>query len=234
MSPEISSPALVQHAFIQALNLDKKLYTCWSNLGVFYLQQGDISRANKAFGKAQQFDTAFLNGWIGQAFIAELNGLRDESMDLFRHCTSLGFHLESSLGYSNFVCSVLSESRYWKIPKFEYAIDKMNAIPLALDSMTWHCQAVDQEATFEALAYLGYLNGRQGLWKQAIGWYQKALEKCDGLKKDRCLTDLGYCFLKVEAVKEAIKCFSSVGEATFSSSIGLALAHFRGESFQIS
>ncbi len=232
MSPEINNPALAQHAFMQALNLDKKLYTCWSNLGVFYMKQGDICRANKAFGKAQQFDTGFLNGWIGQSFVAELNGLKDEAMDLFRHCTSLGFHLESSLGYSNFVCSVLNESGYWKVPKFEYAIDKMNAVPLALDSMTWHCQAVDQEATFEALVYLGYLNGRMSLWKPAIGWYQKALAKCEGLKKDRCFTDLGYCFMKVDDYKEAIKCFTSVGEATFSSSIGLALSYFRAKNYE--
>ncbi|CAO1320531.1 unnamed protein product [Diamesa hyperborea] len=64
-------------------------------------------------------------------------------------CTQLGFHLESSIGYSNFVCSVLNEEDYSKDPKYEYAIDKMHAVPLALDSINWHCVA-DSDTTFEA------------------------------------------------------------------------------------
>lgn len=69
-SKEIDDPALAQHSFIKAINLDKKTYTSWSNLGFFYLIQGDIKLANKAFGRAQQSDTTFLNAWIGQGIVS--------------------------------------------------------------------------------------------------------------------------------------------------------------------
>lgn len=63
---EINDPALTQHCFIKAINLDKKTFTSWSNLGVFYLIHGNIKLANKAFGRAQQSDTTFERCWIGQ------------------------------------------------------------------------------------------------------------------------------------------------------------------------
>lgn len=182
-SNEINNPALAQHCFIKAVTIDKMSYTSWSNLGVFYLTQGNIKLANKAFGRAQQFDTTFLNAWIGQAFIAELIGEKDEAMDLFRHCTHLGYHSDAALGYANFVCSVLNEEDYAKLPKYEYAIDKMHGKALALDSIDWYASAETSETSFEAFSYLGYLNATEGMLQKAVEAYRKAVGKCDGLKK---------------------------------------------------
>lgn len=224
---EIDDPALTQHCFVKAISLDKKTYTSWSNLGAFYLTRGDIPLANKAFSRAQQSDTTFLNAWIGQGIIAELVVDRDEAMDLFRHCTQLGFHRESSIGYPNYVCSVLNEENYAKTPKYEYAIDRMFAIPLALDNVNWHV-LMDSDASFEAWSYVGYLSGREGLWKRAIEAYEKAVTLVDGVKKDQSLTDLGFCYLKVGKDEEAARVFSEVKEATFTSTIGLALALQKG------
>lgn len=225
---EIDNPALAQHCFIKAATLDKKTYTSWSNLGVFYLMHNDIKLANKAFSRAQQSDTSFLNAWIGQAWIAEMIGDRDEAMDLFRHCTQLGFHHEASIGYPNFVCSVLNEKNYASIPKYEYAIDKMHAIPLALDNSQWHCLSAS-DVTFEAWSYVGYLSRRQNLYKQAVAAYEKAVEISTDKQKDQCLTDLGFCCLKIGENKKAAKAFSDVKEATFQSTVGLALAFYKGE-----
>lgn len=224
---EIDDPALTQHCFIKAITLDKKTYTSWSNLGVFYLMQGDVKLANKAFSRAQQSDTTFLNAWIGQGLIAELIGDRDEAMDLFRHCTQLGFHHESSIGYPNYVCSVLDEPDYAAIPKYEYAIDKMHAIPLALDNIIWH-SLIEADATFEARAYLGYLSRCQGLWNQSIEAYKKAIKLTDGVSKDKCLTDLGYSYLKADKHSEAVETFNNIQAATFTSTVGLALAFYKG------
>lgn len=229
---EINDPALAQHSFIKAVTLDKKTFTSWCNLGVFYLIQGNVPLANKAFSRAQQTDTTFLNAWIGQATIAEMIGDRDEAMDLFRHCTQLGFHLESSIGYSNFVCSVLNEEDYSKDPKYEYAIDKMHAVPLALDSINWHCVA-DSDTTFEAYSYLGYLNGCQGLWNESIAAYKKAVERSDDKNKDKCLIDLGFSLLRKQKYLEAAEVFQSVGETNFSAQIGLSLAYFKGDNLLI-
>jgi superkiller protein 3 len=231
-SNEINNPGLAQHCFIKAVTLDKKTFTSWSNLGVFYLMRGDIKLANKAFSRAQQSDTAFLNAWIGQSWIAELIGDRDEAMDLFRHCTQLGFHHESSIGYPNFVCSILNEPNYASIPKYEYAIDKMHAISLALDNSQWHC-LMESETTFEAWTYVGYLSRCQKLYKQAATAYEKAVEKCSGQEKDKCLTDLGFCYLKIDENQKAAKVFSEVKEASFQSSVGLALAFYKGSKIKI-
>lgn len=227
VTKEIDDPALTQHSFVKAISIDKKTYTSWSNLGAFYLMRGDIKLANKAFSRAQQSDTTFLNAWIGQGIIAELIGDRDEAMDLFRHCTQLGFHHEASIGYPNYVCSVLNEENYAAVPKYEYAIDRMFAVPLALDNVAWHV-LTEADASFEAWTYVGYLSGREGLWKRAIQAYEKAVTLAEGEKKDRCLTDLGFCYLKVGKDADAARVFSEVKEATFTSTIGLALAFYKG------
>ena len=70
-----------------------------------HLRRTDL--ANKAFKEAQNQDPTFLQGWTGQAFIAETYGYEDEAMDLFRHCISLGNGLEASLGYGHFICKTL-------------------------------------------------------------------------------------------------------------------------------
>lgn len=224
---EINDPALAQHCFIKAITLDKKTYTSWSNLGFFYLSQDDIKLANKAFSRAQQSDTTFLNAWIGQGIIADMIGDRDEAMDLFRHCTQLGYHQESSIGYPNFVCAVLNEPDYTSIAKYEYAIDKMFAIPLALDNINWHT-LMEADASFEAWSYVGYLSSCQGLWKRSAEAYEKAVKLAEDSAKDKCLTDLGYVYLKLNKNSEAAKAFNEVKAATFSSTIGLALAFHKG------
>ncbi|CRK95703.1 CLUMA_CG009161, isoform A [Clunio marinus] len=232
-SKEINDPALAQHSFIKAISLDKKTYTSWNNLGVFYLMQNDIKLGNKAFSRAQQSDTTFLNAWIGQSIIAEMIGDQNEAMDLFRHCTQLGFHYESSIGYSNHVCSILNESNYANDPKYEYAIDKMFAIPLALDHALWHTLLESDQTSFEAWNFVGYLSGKQGLWTQAITAYENGLKLLEnGIKKDSCLTDLGYCYLKVGRNSVATKAFMNVKEATFTSTIGLALAFYKDKNYE--
>ena len=42
------------------------------------------------FQEAQNQDPAYLQGWIGQALLAETASYEDEAIDLFRHCTFLG------------------------------------------------------------------------------------------------------------------------------------------------
>jgi hypothetical protein len=64
----------------------------------------EFELANKAFKESQNQDPSYLQGWVGQALLAELMGVDAESMDLFRHATFLGHELESSIGYANWVC----------------------------------------------------------------------------------------------------------------------------------
>ena len=45
------------------------------------------------FQEAQNQDPAYLQGWIGQALLAESASYEDEAIDLFRHCTFLGMKI---------------------------------------------------------------------------------------------------------------------------------------------
>lgn len=46
--------ALAQHCFIKAISVGKDNAIAWTNLGVLYVQYGDMLLANKAFARAQE------------------------------------------------------------------------------------------------------------------------------------------------------------------------------------
>lgn len=228
----INNLALAQHCFIKSISLEDKSATSWTNLGVLYASQNNIKLANKAYGRAQQTDPSSINAWVGQAILAEVLGQGDEAMDLFRHCTQLGFNKESAVGYTHWVCSILENSDYLKDHKYRYAIENMHAVAVALDSMNWVCSHEDVNSSVESLCFLGYLNFRQGLWKNAIRAFKLAAEKACDKQKDVILTNLGYCLLKNNQIEDAINVLNAVSEATFKSTIGLALALFKGKKYQ--
>ncbi|XP_055540464.1 tetratricopeptide repeat protein 37 isoform X2 [Wyeomyia smithii] len=230
---QVNNLALAQHCFIEAISLDKKTAAVgWSNLGILYLLQGSTSLANKAFGQAQQIDTGYMNAWIGQAIIAEQMGQVDEAIDLFRHCTQLGYHPESSLGYSHWVCSVMQDDDYRKNKRYLFAIENMHALPHSHDSITWHCAEKEDEASGEALRFLGYISYKLGLWRTAATAFQNALSKTNGIHKDHVLCDLGYCFLKLKKYHDAVECFQQLSEATYEAAVGKALAYFKSGQYE--
>lgn len=230
---QINNLALAQHCFIEAVSLDKKTAAvAWSNLGILYLLQGSTNLANKAFGRAQQVDTTYINAWIGQAIIAEQMGQVDEAIDLFRHCTQLGYHPESSLGYSHWVCSVMQDEDYRKNKRYLFAIENMHALPVSHDSITWHCAEKEDEASEEALRFLGYISYKMGLWRTAAEAYRKALTKTSEIRKDQILCDLGYCLLKQKKYHDAVECFELLGEATYEAAVGKALAYFKSGQYE--
>lgn len=61
-----------------------------------------------------------------------------DAMDLFRHTTVLGVHPESCIGYSHWVCSSLMDTKTSKDTNYIYNIEKMHAVPIAGDAMTWY------------------------------------------------------------------------------------------------
>lgn len=174
---------MAQHCFIKALNIDKKSAVSWTNLGVLYLIHGQIKLANKAFGRSQQADTGYINAWTGQAYIAERIGEDDEAMDLFKHSTSLGYTPESAIGFAHWVCLILNSEDLMADRRFRYTIEKLHALPIAMDSIQWFCDAEDDKATAESLCFLGYLYYRQRIWSKAIESFRRASGKCDGVVK---------------------------------------------------
>ncbi|XP_052869368.1 tetratricopeptide repeat protein 37 [Anopheles cruzii] len=239
----INDRALAQHCFVEAMTIDRKTAaSAWSNLAVLYLIGGQVGLANKAFSRAQQCDTTFLNAWIGQATIAESVGQPDEAMDLFRHCTQLGYHPESSVGYAHWVCTVISTDDYQTNERYRFAIDDMHALPVSHDAITWHCADRADRATVPALRFLGNISSRLGLWRTATEGYRRALEALALVShpnayeiraKDEILCDLGYCLMKQKRYTEAVQCYEDIrGEAFYRASIGRAQAYFRAALYQ--
>lgn len=128
---------VAQHCLIQAVDLERKSYTAWTNLGVLYIKLGDILLANEAFKRAQQSSPIYANAWIGQAMVAELLGEQEEAFDLFRHCQQFDYHPEAALGYAHWVCQVLSDPSVRNKPHNKYAIEHMYADTHALDAINW-------------------------------------------------------------------------------------------------
>uniref|UniRef100_A0A182QN41 Tetratricopeptide repeat protein 37 n=1 Tax=Anopheles farauti TaxID=69004 RepID=A0A182QN41_9DIPT len=232
---EVNNLALAQHCFVEAVTVDRKTAAAaWNNLGVLYLKHGPLGLANKAFGRAQQCDTTFMNAWIGQALIAECCGQMDEAMDLFRHCTQLGYHRESSIGYAHWVCSVVNEENYQENERYRFAIDAMGALPIAHDSITWHCADLADRASAVALSFLGNLSSRLGLWRTASDAYRRAVNVADTAQiKDQFLCDLGYSLMKQQRHEEAVRCYENMrAEPSYRGLIGRAQAYFRAQQYE--
>uniref|UniRef100_A0A182PIB7 Tetratricopeptide repeat protein 37 n=1 Tax=Anopheles epiroticus TaxID=199890 RepID=A0A182PIB7_9DIPT len=232
---EVNNLALAQHCFVEAVTVDRKTAaSAWSNLGVLYLCHGPLGLANKAFGRAQQCDTTFMNAWIGQAMIAERVGQMDEAMDLFRHCTQLGYHREASLGYAHWVCSIVNEDNYHENERYRFAIDAMAALPVAHDAIVWHCADLAERSSVVALRFLGNLSSRLGLWRTASEAYRRAAAGAtQPALRDEILCDLGHCLMKQARHEEAVQCYESLrGEPHYRAVIGRAQAYFRAAQYE--
>lgn len=190
-SKRVNNVALAQHCFIKSVTIDRKCAVAWSNLGILYLTQGELGLANKALSQSQTTRPEFQNAWIGQAQIAELIG-DDEAMDLFRHCTQLGFNLVSSIGYANCICALVNQSEKKNQEIYRYHIEKMYGIEVSLDNMIWYCTVEDERASFEALTLLGYLYSKQDLHCKAVSVLEKALQKIE-IGEKRYLLIVFFC-----------------------------------------
>lgn len=222
-----------QHCFIQALVLDRKSYTSWTNLGVLYLKLNDIKLANQAFQRAQQSSPIYPNAWIGQAIIAEHIADEEEALDLFRHCQQFEYHLESTIGYAHWVCSVLSDPNKRKEPRYKRTIDLMFAGTVALDAINWYYNVEEEFCSPEALSYFSFLNAQHQLWRPAIKGYLQAVKTTTNPEiRNKLFTNLGFMFLKINQPEEAINAFNLVLEASFKPIVGLALAYFKSGQHQ--
>ncbi|XP_014100452.2 tetratricopeptide repeat protein 37 [Bactrocera oleae] len=229
----VNNLPLAQHCFIQALTLDRKSFTTWTNLGVLYLKLSEIKLANQAFQRAQQSSPIYGNAWIGQAMIAEAIGEEEEALDLFRHCQQFEYHSESSLGYAHWVCNVLTNAEKCKIPHYRHAIDSMYADVVALDAISWHIVNEEKDATPAALSFQGFLNIRQKNYALAERAYLQAIEHiASGADRDKLLTNLGYLYLTINRPNDAINVFNCITHASFKAIIGLALAFVRAGQHQ--
>ncbi|XP_069681678.1 tetratricopeptide repeat protein 37 [Periplaneta americana] len=231
-SPELGNLGLAQHAFIKAIQLENNAIT-WTNLGTLYLCLNEIKLAHEAFKVAQRTDPAYVESWIGQALIAESMN-HEDAMDLFRHTTQLGIHPESCIGYSHWVCSTLKNTSDRTDPYYVYSIEKMHAIPVAGDSMTWYTGHINKNAC--AFNMLGLLLERQKLYRGAAGAFEAALKlleaDSDSTLSDMVHSNLGRVLVELQRYSEAIQQYQAVQKADFVTQCGLAMAYFKANQYE--
>jgi len=224
--------ALAQHCFIQSLKLETSA-VAWTNLGTVYLQVGETQLAHKAFVGAQNLQPDYLRGWAGQALVAEV-AESSESMDLFRHCTFLGDEVESGVGYSNWVVSILSSlDKGTKVDKHnKYIIHKMHGVTTAIDSLVKYVLREPEDAG--AQCQLGLLMERQGLLEGAAEALERSLALVVGnvTQSDKVENNLGRVYTKLGKYDEAIQHYRSIKNTTFYSQVGLALSYFKQNQLQ--
>ena len=79
------NPRVAQHSFVRSLYISDKNARTWTNLGVFYLAEGDVQLANDAFTRAQSVDPDYAQAWLGQGLLAAQLGETKEARNLFTH-----------------------------------------------------------------------------------------------------------------------------------------------------
>ncbi|CAH1994676.1 unnamed protein product [Acanthoscelides obtectus] len=226
MHQEPPNLSLAQHAFIKALIADHNYAVAWANLGTLYFIMDDIKLANKAFAQGQRSDPSHVQSWIGQALIAESLG-HEEAMDLFRHCTQIAHHQQSSIGYGHWVCQTLLDSDPHEVI---YAIHNMHAIPVACDALTYYTENNPQDSC--AWNMLGILKERMQLKQGTLDAFKKAYQLSSQQTRDKARVNYGRMLYKVEDYARAISMFREVEEANFKSGVGLALAYFKDKQYE--
>ncbi|XP_054277686.1 tetratricopeptide repeat protein 37-like [Macrosteles quadrilineatus] len=227
--PEVKNYRLAQHAFIKATMADESVAVPWANLGALYLTLGRAQLANMAFGAGQRTDPEYCPSWLGQALIAE-DVKHQETNELFRHTTQLGFNAESCVGYAEHVCRILQNREYKKDRNSMYFIEKMHAVPLAVDVLTWATDEVENDAC--GLNMLGCLLERQGLYGPAVQALSRAVKHVSADHKDKVMANFARVLLKAGKTEDAVQVYRGIGKFDIHSQCGLSLALYKGKQYQ--
>ena len=245
--------SLAQHAFIKSIEIVNNSIS-WTNLGILYLLMDEHGLANNAFKEAQNQEPSYINGWVGQALLAELTGFDEEAMDLFRHTTILGNEPESAIGYAHWICKTMQrmfkESRLVPISEQvlenendklkkknhgQYCIERMFGITVATDCLMQYVDRIKGDPC--ALNMLGVLLEREGLLtmaKKVLLWALKSIDDTARLAEiiseqkveliDKIRQSLARVLFKLHEYNAAEEQFLLVTKRDFYGQIGFALS----------
>ena len=242
-----NAKSLAQHAFITSIETENNAIS-WTNLGILYLISNEFKLANKAFKEAQNQDPSYINCWVGQALLAEIGGVDEEAMDLFRHTTILGNEPESAAGYANWICKtvlrIFNEESNKQMDNHEdiqrndhsrYCIENMYGVTVATDCLLQYVDKIKDDPCI--LNMLGILLEKERLLKNSKEILKKALNLViDGVNgvvlqpeetlqySDKIRQNLGRVLFKLKEYKESEKQFTLVTSRDFYGQIGLALS----------
>ena len=224
----VSNNALAQHCFIKSTQLESNNVSAWTNLGTLYLVNQNIKLAHECFKTAQSLDPSYVASWIGQAIIAETVG-HEEAMDLFRHTTELSNHIESSLGYGHWVCSILDNPVSKDSEHFQYSIIQMAALPAACDGLEKYTNCIQDN--YIAYNIFGLLLEKQGLYRKAETAFSEAVKLLEGEAQNEHLNKVRANYARLlncnKKYEEAIDQFKAIAPLQgFEEITGLALAYY--------
>lgn len=216
---------LSQHCFIKTILFTRKMpiANIWCNLGTLYLKLKLYKLANYCYWRGQSALPSYPHSWIGQGLIAEVIR-EEEAMDLFRHATRLGYHRESILAYSEWVCRTLKSGNLNDL-NVKYDIYGLHAIPYGTDLLQCLCCYEDNNTC--AFTMLGILQERCGLLQAAKKSYEKSLINIEENNKNVALLNIGRIYLRLQEYDKAIAMYKAITEASLNSACGLALALYK-------
>ncbi|XP_066273178.1 tetratricopeptide repeat protein 37-like [Branchiostoma lanceolatum] len=228
-SKEADNPELAQHAFIKSIQAEPNNVEAWTNLGALYLKFDQVELAHQAFKVAQSLNPSYVASWIGQALVAETIG-HEEAMDLFRHTTELGTHLEGGMGYANWVCATLQDTTNRSSDVYRYNIVQMGAVMAASLALSKYTDRVHSNAT--AYNMLGILLEHQGLLQGAERAFSSAVKLLsttdDQDKLNKALCNHGRVLCAGGRFQEAVTQYQAITPLVeFRDVCGLAHALYR-------
>ncbi|KAL8673541.1 MAG: hypothetical protein Q9168_002030 [Polycauliona sp. 1 TL-2023] len=100
------NPKVAQHAFVRSLYVNDKNVRTWTNLGFFYLVEGDSELASDAFTRAQSTDPEYALAWLGQGLLAAQLGESSEAQKFFAHAFEIASASATQVQRS-YACSIL-------------------------------------------------------------------------------------------------------------------------------
>lgn len=105
-----TSVKLAQHCYIKAIESDTKSASSWTNLGLLYLQNEDVTLAKECFVKAQTIDSDHVQAWIGQAMVAKVQGNNKACRSLYHHAYAVEqeLELEAIYGFASSLFQAMS------------------------------------------------------------------------------------------------------------------------------
>jgi tetratricopeptide (TPR) repeat protein len=102
-------PAVSQHAFIRAIQLDDKYVAAWNSLGSLYMQHGKIDLAHRAFSESKRLNPSSPASWTGLARSLELRGHLQDAKFTYGQSLQLNpSQPEALLGFGNCVAKLLA------------------------------------------------------------------------------------------------------------------------------
>ncbi|KAI6649247.1 Tetratricopeptide repeat protein 37 [Oopsacas minuta] len=190
LSREVRQSSLIRHSFVKSLSLQSDHIT-WTNLGYFYMTEGEYELALKCFENAKSTDPLSIYPWIGLAFMAQLFNRHKQSLGLFRHQNGMGYQQESALLFGWKVCEVIVQSDKKEIYgcNGEVKPEFLDYLLLARDRL-YHYSLHHSNAT--ASNMLAVLYEMEGVYTLAVDTYMIAIHMLDTESKEytKVLTNL--------------------------------------------